>query len=77
MKITNQELHRPETARATPPPPPDAAKRALVHQELHRPPTSLQPTPGNGPEYGSNPALVAPKAGDVRDGTLDGIDAFV
>lgn len=58
--LVNPELHRPPTARvpaSTPPPPPEAAKLALVNQELHRPETSLQSTPGNGPGYGSNPAL--------------------
>lgn len=80
QSLVNQELHRPQTARApeaTPPPPPDAAKLALVHQELHRPPTSLQATPGNGPEFGFNPALELGRTRDVRDGAIDGVDALI
>jgi len=78
--LVNPELHRPETSRGperTPPPPPPAAKLALVNQELHRPETSLSATPGNGPGYGSNPALQTGTGKDLRDGTIDGIDAFV
>jgi len=78
--LVNQELHRPQTARApqdVPPPPPDAAKLALVHQELHRPPTSLAPTPGNGPVFGFNPALELGKTGEAPNPTIDGLGALI
>ncbi|MBM3270398.1 MAG: hypothetical protein FJZ01_22410 [Candidatus Sericytochromatia bacterium] len=63
------------TNHPTPPPPPAPAKLALVNQELHRPETSLQPTPGNGPGYGSNPALATGKPREVGQGS--GVDEVV